>query len=161
VQVDINRAVRRALACLMLAASAPAQAWSLDEAKVDWRVALSADFYRAAGSVVASARYGGAWGLKLGGWLRGNNVEPHAPNVVAGADYVFSKSRWRFGVGVAWIDEENSINGTRWNFDLSLAWDFSDRAFLQYQHYSHGAGLGVRRDAYNYSWNLLGVGLVF
>jgi hypothetical protein len=160
-RVLIQRVGRLLLAWLMLVASAPARAWSLDETKVDWRLALSADFYRAEGSMVASARYGGNWGLKLGAWVRDNNVIPHAPNVVAGADYVVTKSKWRFGAGVAWIDEESNINGTRWNFDLSLAYGFSDRVFLQYQHYSHGSGLGVRRDSYNYSWNLLGVGIVF
>ena len=160
-RVVIHRVGRLLIAWLMLMASTPSRAWSLDETKVDWRLALSADFYRAEGSMVASARYGGSWGLKLGAWVRDNNVDPHAPNVVVGADYVFTKSKWRFGAGIAWIDEENNINGTRWNFDLSLGYDLSNRLFLQYQHYSHGSGLGVERSTANYSWNLLGVGFVF
>jgi hypothetical protein len=160
-EVLAGRAAQLAFVCLFLFASAPAWGWSLDETRAGLRLALSADVYRAPGSVVASARYGGNWGLKLGAWLYGNDVEPRAPHVVAGADYVFTKSKWHLGAGVAWIDEENSINGTRWNFDLSLSYDFSDRVFLQYQHYSHGSGLGWRRDTPNYSWNLLGLGLVF
>ena len=146
-------------ASFALAAGAPACAW--DQTRPGLRVALSADFFRAEGAMVASARYGGAFGLKLGAWVRDNNVTPHAPKVIAGGDYVLTASIWRFGAGIAWIDGENNINGTRWNFDLSIACDLSKRIFLQYQHYSHGSGVGIDKDASNSSWNLLGLGYLF
>jgi hypothetical protein len=148
-----------AFACLMPVASTSALAW--DETKPGLRMALSVDVYRAGGSMVASARYGGSWGMKIGAWVRDVHVVPRAPNVVVGADYALMFSKWRFGAGVAWIDEENNMNGTRWNFDLSVAHDLSDRVFLQYQHYSHGSGLRLERDVANASWNLLGVGVLF
>jgi hypothetical protein len=112
---------------------------------------------------VASARYGGGWGLKLGVWLSGDDVTPQAPKTVVGADYVLAteSKKWRVGVGIDWIDGENNINGTRWNVDVSVAFDVSDQVFLLYQHYSHGSGLGIRKDQYNLSWNLFGIGYAF
>ena len=110
---------------------------------------------------MVSGRYGGSWGVKLGFWIRDSHVEPGAPNKLAGVDYVWTESKWRFGLGTAWIDEENSVNGTRWNFDLSLAYDLPNRVLVGYQHYSHGSILGIRKSESNEGWNLIGVGLIF
>jgi hypothetical protein len=139
----------------------PAQAWEFDETKPSLRLSLGLDVFRAAGAMVAEARYGGSWNVKAGAWVRDVHVHPEAPNVLLGGGYVLTKSKWRFGAGVVWIDEVNDLNGTRWNFDLSVGYDLSNRLFLEYAHYSHGSGLGIRRDAPNGSWNLVSVGLIF
>ncbi|HET7766302.1 MAG TPA: hypothetical protein VFK92_14540 [Burkholderiales bacterium] len=146
--------------CLMLAAG-PARAWQWDETKPALRVSLGLDVYRAAGAMVATARYGGAWNVKASAWVRDVHVQPEAPNYLLGAGYVVTKSRWRLGIGAVWIDQENDVNGTRWNFDVSVAYDVSSRVFFEYQHYSHGAVVGLQKDTSNGGWNLLGAGLIF
>lgn len=159
----VHRAARLAFVCLALVAAAPARAWpwAWDETRPALRLSLGLDVYRAPGAMVASARYGGSWNVKASAWVRDVHVQPEAPNYLLGGGYVLTKSKWRFGAGVVWIDEENNANGTRWNFDLSIAYDMSDRVFFEYQHYSHGAILGLGKDASNGGWNLVGVGLVF
>jgi hypothetical protein len=142
-----------------LLSSAPS--YALDETKVDLRLSLADAVSWGTGSNVVTGRYGGNWGVKLGFWIRDSHVEPGAPNMLAGVDYVWTKSKWRFGFGTVWIDEENRINGTRWNFDLSLAYGLSSRVFVEYQHYSHGSILGIRKDESNEGWDLVGVGLIF
>jgi len=138
-----------------------APCYALDETKVDLRLSVADDVSWGPGSTVVSGRYGGSWGVKLGFWIRDSHVEPGAPNKLAGVDYVWTESKWRFGLGTVWIDEENSVNGTRWNFDLSLAYDLPNRVFVGYQHYSHGSILGIRKSESNEGWNLIGVGLAF
>jgi hypothetical protein len=158
-RVAVRPVARAALTCLLALAAAPVQAW--DETKPALRLSLGLDLYRAAGAMVASARYGGSWNVKAGAWVRDVHVQPQAPDFLLGGGYVWTKSRWRFGAGVVWIDEENDVNGTRWNFDASVAYDMSDRVFFEYQHYSHGSVLGLKKDLSNGSWNLIGVGLIF
>jgi hypothetical protein len=138
-----------------------APSYALDETKVALRLSLVDAVYRGAGSLVASGRYGGSWGIKLGFWIRDSHVESDAPNALAGVDYVWTKSKWRFGLGTAWIDTENSVNGTRWNFDLSLEYDLSNQVYVGYQHYSHGSRLGIRSSTPNGGWDLIGAGLTF
>ena len=150
-----------AVAALLVFLPGPARAWEFDETQPSLRLSLGLDVYHAAGAMVAQARYGGSWNVKAGAWVRDVHVHPEAPNVLLGGGYVLTKSKWRFGAGVVWIDEENDLNGTRWNFDLSLGYDLSDRLFLEFAHYSHGSGLGIRRDKPNSSWNLFNVGLIF
>ena len=157
----IRRTAALALLCFALVAAAPASAWNWDETKPALRLSLGLDVYRAAGAMVASARYGGGWNVKASAWVRDVHVQPEAPNFLLGGGYVWTKSKWRFGAGLVWIDEENSVNGTRWNFDLSAAYDMSDRVFFEYQHYFHGSMLGIKKDLSNGSWNLMSVGLVF
>lgn len=157
-QVRARSLIRLVFAGLVLAATVPARAW--DETKVDLRLSLSTDVFRAPGTMVVAARYGGGWGVTLGTWVRNVKVTP-APDVLAGAGYVWTRAKWRVGAGVAWINEENDLNGTRWNFNASVAYRWADRIFLEYQHYSHGAILGIKSDAPNGGWNLLGVGVAF
>ena len=52
-------------------------------------------------------------------------------------------------------------NGTRWNFDFTVAYDFSERVFVEYQHLSHGTYIGISTRAPNGGWNILGVGYAF
>src|SRR5690349_16688218 len=139
----VHRAARAVIMCLALTAGAPARAW--DEVKTDLRLSLLDDVTTGAGSVLASVRYGGAWGLKAGYWVRDVHVQPSAPNFLVGGNYVLKYSRWRAGAGVIWIDQENANNGTRWNFDLMLAYDLTDRIFCEYQHNSHGSILGIKK----------------
>jgi len=144
--------------CLALAA-APARAW--DETKPALRLSLGLDVFRAPGAMVATARYGGAWNVKASAWVRDVHVQPEAPNFLVGGGYVLTKAKWRFGAGLVWIDEENNVNGTRWNFDASIAYDISPRMFFEYQHYSHGAILGLGKNSSNGGWNLVNVGWIF
>jgi len=139
----------------------PARAWQWDETKTSLRLSLGLDVFRAAGAGVATARYGGSWNVKASAWVRDVHVQPEAPDYLLGAGYIWTKSKWRFGAGVVWINEENDINGTRWNFDLSVGYDLSDWLFFEYQHYSHGSMLGIQTGASNGSWNLVNFGLVF
>jgi hypothetical protein len=76
-------------------------------------------------------------------------------------DRMWTISKLRGAVGLAWIDEENSVNGTRWNLDATLAYDVSSRLFVEYRHQSHGKILGIGGDAPNGGWNIVGVGLTF
>lgn len=160
-RVVVRHAAALAFLCFALVAAAPAGAWNWDETKPALRLSLGLDVYRAPGTVVASARYGGGWNVKASAWVRDVHVQPEAPGFLLGGGYAWTKSKWRFGAGVVWIDDENDINGTRWNFDASIAYDMSDRVFFEYQHYSHGAILGLKKDASNGGWNLIGVGLIF
>jgi hypothetical protein len=160
-RVVVRRTGAIAFVCFALAAAAPASAWNWDETRPALRLSLGLDVYRAAGAMVASARYGGSWNVKASAWVRDVHVQPEAPNFLLGGGYVLTKSKWRFGAGLVWIDEENDVNGTRWNFDASVAYDMSDRIFFEYQHYSHGSILGLKKDASNGSWNLISVGLIF
>src|SRR6266571_863252 len=146
-------AVRAAMAglflCLSLFAIAPARALDLqpDETRPGLRLSVAEDFVHAVGSVVVSARDG--------------NAEGGAPNKFAGVDYMLTYGKWHAGLGTVWIDETNGLNGTHWDIDASLAYDVSERVFVEYRHYSHGRKLGIKKDAPNDGWNLVGVGLIF
>ena len=159
VRILLRQSVRLVFVCLLLAAAAPARA--LDPTPVGLRLSLLDEFTTGAGSLLLYARYGGAWGLKLGTWIRDVHVVPRAPNVVAGGDYVWTLSKWRLGVGIVWIDRTTNYNGTLWNFNFSVSYDLSDRIFCEYQHFSHGSKLGIKTDAANEGWNLLGIGFFF
>ena len=111
--------------------------------------------------MVVSARYGGGWGARLGFWVRESRVERSAANFFAGIDHVWTYSKWRAGIGAVWIDEVNDLNGTHWDFDVSLGYDLSSRVFVEYRHHSHGRKLGISQDASNDGWNLIGIGLIF
>jgi len=160
-------AVRAAMAglflCLSLFAVAPARALDLqpDETRPGLRLSVAEDFVHAVGSVVVSARYGGAWGVRAGFWARDRNAEGGAPNKFAGVDYMLTYGKWHAGLGTVWIDETNGLNGTHWDIDASLAYDLSEWVFVEYRHYSHGRKLGIKKDAPNDGWNLVGVGLIF
>jgi len=159
-----SRSIVLFLSGLALIASAPARALDLEtqDTTPGLRLSVGVDVYHAAGSIVATGRYGGTWGAKLGVWgYSAPSVGRGAPNVLIGVDYMLTMRRWRGGIGVAWIDRENRMNGTRWNLDATLAYDLSDRIFVEYRHQSHGTVVGIRRDASNFSWNIVGAGMVF
>jgi hypothetical protein len=155
--------VRAAVSSLLLGAglllSTPSHA--LDETATDLRLSVSVDFVHAPGSTVVSARYGGGWGARAGFWVRESSAQPSTANYFAGIDYVWSYSKWRAGLGAVWIDEVNDLNGTHWDFDISLGYDLSSRVFVEYRHHSHGRKAGISKDASNDGWNLIGVGLIF
>jgi len=127
------------------------------------RVSAGMDVLRVPGTLVASARYGGTWGVRLGWWVHsGSDIRPSSPTLLVGADYMLTFwKKIRGGFGVAWIDRETNVNGTRWNFDATLAWDLSERVFVEYRHQSHGAILGISPNAPNGGWNIVGVGYTF
>ena len=134
---------------------------ALDETKAELRLSVSDDLVHARGSTLVSARYGGAWGARLGFWARESQVEPSKAHFFAGVDHVWTYSKWRAGLGAVWIDEVNDLNGTHWDFDVSLGYDLSSRVFVEYRHHSHGRKLGISQNASNDGWNLVGVGLIF
>ena len=153
------------LPLLALFASAPLLAFDLDvdDTRPGTRLSVGVDVFRAPGTVVATLRYGGTWGAKLGYWAyTTSDVGPHTPNVLIGADYMLTFwKKLRGGFGLAWIDEENNVNGTRWNFDTTVAYDLSERVFIEYRHQSHGAVLGISKDKPNGGWNIVGAGYRF
>jgi hypothetical protein len=160
----VFRAIPLVLGCLALSKVAPAWAfdWHFDETKTSLRVSVGADVFRVPGTTVVSARYGGGWNVKAATWLHNAGVDPEAPNLLLGGGYVLTMSRFRLGAGIVWIDKtNNNVNGTHWNVDGSIAYDVTDRVFVEYQHYSHGAILGVKQDVSNGGWNLLGLGVIF
>ena len=160
----VCQAVSLVLGCLALSRAAPAGAFDLhfDETRSALRVSVGADVFRVPGTTVASARYGGSWNVKAATWLHDAGVDPDAPNLLLGGGYVLTMSRFRLGAGIVWIDKtNNNVNGTHWNVDASVAYDLSDRVFVEYQHYSHGAILGVKQDVSNGGWNLVGLGVIF
>jgi len=142
--------------------TAQAWPWEWDETKPALRVTVGVDVFRVPGTAVASARYGGSWNAKISTWLHDAGVDPHAPKLLVGGGYVLTKWNWRLGAGLVWInDTNNNVNGTHWNFDGSIAYDLTDRVFVEYQHYSHGAILGISSNTSNGGWNLLSLGVIF
>jgi hypothetical protein len=152
-------AISGCLLGVLLLLSAPS--YALDETTPDLRLSVSEDFVHARGSMMVSARYGAGWGARLGFWARDSHVEPSKANFFAGIDHVWTYSKWRAGLGAVWIDEVNDLNGTHWDFDVSLGYDLSSRIFVEYRHHSHGRKLGISKDKSNDGWNLIGVGLIF
>jgi len=148
-----------AAAALLIAHAAPARA--LDTLAPDLRLWVSEDFVHAPGSLMISGRYGGAWGLRLGAWIRDSHIEGGIPDKFGGIDRVWAYRGWRAGLGAVWIDDTTKLNGTHWDFDVSLGYDLTRRISLEYHHFSHGKKLGFDEDVPNGGWNLLGIGLIF
>jgi hypothetical protein len=136
---------------------------AVDDTRPGLRLSAGVDVFRAPGTVVVNGRYGGTWGAKLGFWVHdGSDVYPRSPHVLVGADYMLTFwKKFRGGAGIAWLDEENNKNGTRWNLDFTVAYDLSERVFLEYRHQSHAAMLGVSPDKPNNGWNFIGAGYTF
>jgi len=134
-----------------------------DEAPVRLRLSVARDDLHAAGAVAMIGRYGGDWGVTATCWLRdsGSTSRPSDAHFAAGGDYTWRHGGWRYGGGVVWIDETNEINGTHWNFELLLGYDFTPRFYAELTHYSHGSEIGIRKDLPNWGWNLLGIGYAF
>ncbi len=143
----------------------PSRASGDDETKVGLRLSVADDVYyydHARGAILASGRYGDAWGARLGFWVPNPAVKTAVPHVFAGADRLFTTGSWRYGIGIIWIDTETGVNGTKWNFHLSVAYDLSEKYFVEFSHFSHGADFGIEPDAPNSpGWNFLGVGVAF
>jgi len=137
----------------------PSPARDEAEAPPQWRLSLYGAVANGTGSVLTAGRYGDAWGIRAGAWLRQVHVEGAPPDVFAGVDHLWRSGKWRYGIGVVWIDKENRLNGTRWNFSLSVAYDLSDRYFIELLHFSHGSMAGIEKDADNVGWDLLGLGV--
>ena len=155
----VRAAITGFLLGVVLSLSTPS--YALDETRADLRMSVSDDFVHARGSMVVSARYGGAWGARVGVWARESHVESSKANFFAGIDHVWTYSKWRAGLGAVWIDKVNDLNGTHWDFDVSLGYDLSGRVFVEYRHHSHGRKLGISKNASNDGWNLVGVGVIF
>jgi hypothetical protein len=135
----------------------------VDDTRPGLRLSAGIDLFHAPGTVVVSGRYGGTWGARLGLWAHdGSDIRPRSPHVLVGADYVLTFwKKFRGGAGVAWIDEVNNKNGTHLNFDFTLAYDLSERVFVEYRHLSHGAEVGIRDGSPNDGWNVIGAGWTF
>jgi hypothetical protein len=163
------------LSGLALLASAPARAVAqegaqtrhldlqVDDTRLSLRMSAGIDLFHAPGTVVVNGRYGGTWGVRLGLWAHdGSDIQSRSPHVLAGADYMLTiEKKFRGGVGLAWIDEVNNKNGTHWNFDFTLAYDLSEKVFVEYRHQSHGAEVGISGGSPNDGWNTIGAGYAF
>lgn len=137
-----------------------AYAFGDDETQVALRLSVSDSIINDAGAALISGRYGGAWGVRVGYWARDPHLESGAPHLVAAMDHVWTSKKWHYGIGAAWIDHDNEVNGTRWNFDLSLAYDLSDRIYVEFLHFSHGSKvLGIKKQLPNLGWDFIGVGI--
>jgi hypothetical protein len=148
----------------MLFASVPSQAFQMEmgETRSAVRVSVGIDVFNSPGAIVATGRYGGSWGLKLGYRLYQGSHLRGPGRVLVCSDYMLTfADKIRGGLGIAWIDGENNINGTRWNFDVTIAYDLSNKTFLEYRHQSHGAIFGLRTDVPNGGWNVFGLGYTF
>jgi hypothetical protein len=131
-----------------------------NETQVALRLSGSVATINDPGAVLMSGRYGGTWGVRLGFWAHDPLLQTGAPHFVAGMDRVWTYRNWRYGIGAVWIDNDNDVNGTRWNFDLALAYDLSNRIFVEFLHLSHGSKvLGIKKDLPNEGWNFIGLGL--
>jgi hypothetical protein len=135
-------------------------ALQFDDTPTKLRLALSTDFIHANGAYVVSGRYGGPWGATLGLWADAGDVRPE-PAMFVGVDRAWTIGKFRAGLGAAWIDKTTNISGTRWQFDVYVAYDITSRMFIQYRHFSHGARFGIKEDVPNGGWNLLGLGVTF
>ena len=69
--------------------------------------------------------------------------------------------RWCGALGVAYINRDTPMNGTRWNFGLHIRYAIDKNWSLVLDHYSHGSMLGISQDESNRGWNLLGVAYSF
>lgn len=131
-----------------------------DETKAALRLSVSDSTINNPGAVLMSGRYGGAWGVRVGFWTHDLHLQTGAPHLLAGMDRVWTDKKWRYGIGAIWIDNDNEVNGTRWNFDLALAYDLSNRIFVEFLHVSHGSKvLGIEKELPNAGWNFIGLGL--
>jgi len=127
------------------------------------QLSVSDALKNASGSIIVAGRYGDEWGVRAGFWAHAQNLAAYAetPNVFFAVDRMITVRRLRAGLGIAWIDEVNNVNGTRWNFIWSMAVDLPDRFFLELLHMSHGAALGIEEDKPNHGWNFIGIGRTF
>jgi hypothetical protein len=152
-----NRAAAVLAAIVALVFSSPSHAFdlSLEPTRSALRVTLAEDFVHANGSLVVSARYGGAWGVRAGVWTHATGFEGGKPSGFAGANYMWTYGSWRAEFGTVWIDKTSDLNGTHWDFDVAAAYDLSNRWYLEWRHYSHGRKLGIAKDKSNDGWNLI------
>ena len=160
---------------LALLASAPSRALAqediqprqldlqVDDTRPGLRLSVGVDRLHVPGTDVVNGRYGGTWGVRLGLWVHdGSDIQPRSPHVLVGADYMLTiEKKFRVGAGIAWIDEVNNKNGTHLNFDFTLAYDLSERVFVEYRHQSHGTILGIGGNSPNDGWNIIGAGYAF
>lgn len=151
------------------------------------RLSALADVMHAPGSAIVHGRYGDRVGVSLGLWARDagslaetvtschdyavypmrRHCEPTAlktgedrsADMLLGADYRWRDNRWHYGAGIVWIDDKNALNGTRFNFDLSLGYDLSPRFGVLFHHISHFRAAGIREGRANDGWNMLGLTL--
>jgi hypothetical protein len=100
----VSRA-RLLLLLLLLACGAPCRALQFDETSRDLRISLSGDFMHADGALIAAARYGAAWGARVG-WAHADFDS--APHAFVGFDHVWTKGRWRAGLERRVVRSEQS-----------------------------------------------------
>jgi hypothetical protein len=147
--------------CFMLVGVLVGAAKAADEPPIDRpqvQLSLSRAVATGTGSLLAAGRYGDDWGLRLGAWLYDKHVDGLAPDGFIGVDRLWTYDGFRYGLGAAWLNSTNDLNGTHWNFSISVAYKFSERVFVEIIHFSHGTSIGIRRDAPNDGWDFLGLG---
>lgn len=129
--------------------------WMTKCAQADTRVAIATDVAHAPGTTAAFLEHRPVDSLNVvAGVLDGDRgaggmvaLELLAPKVIG----------CRAGVGPAYLQRVNAINGTRLNFSLSLYCFQWRGGGVVVRHISHGADLGIAPDRPNLGWNLVGV----
>lgn len=65
------------------------------------------------------------------------------------------------GIGPSYIDQTTSLNGTQWNFSISIGCGKIGPFDVIARHSSHGSVLGIAEDKPNGGWNFVGLRMGF
>lgn len=130
--------------------------WVAQCAKAETRLSATADIVHAPGTSAIFVEHRPAQipVATIGGYYQGSRgdsaliaVELLSPKVLG----------CRAGIGPAYVPNTNEVNGTRWNFSLSLYCYRLRSAELVVRHISHGADFGIARERANLGWNFVGL----
>ena len=97
------------------------------------------------------------WSAYAGRW---NSDQFGGVTNLIGAEYRRHLGPLFAGIGAAWLDQLTPLNGTQWNFSVTIGWDFGPVQALC-RHTSHGRQLGIEPDKPNGGWNWCGGRLEF
>lgn len=130
--------------------------WVTHCAQAETRLSATADVVHAPGTSAIlfeylSPRYPTNF---IGGYYHG----PRGNSALVALELLSPKVLgFRAGIGTAYVQNVNDVNGTRLNFSLSLycsPWKYAD---IVVHHISHGADFGIARRRPNLGWNLFGL----
>lgn len=134
-----------------------ASGWLTKCAYADTRLAIATDVVHAPGTVGAFLDHRPVESVNIiGGYFDGDRgasamfaAELLSPEVIG----------CRAGVGPAYLQHVNAVNGTRLNFSLSLYCCEWKGGGVVVRHISHGADFGIAPDRPNPGWNFVGIAL--
>lgn len=139
--------VMRILSAGMLLLAVPAHA--------EVSVSYIYDSFHAKDAGGVQVRYmGDKWGAHFAAFTE---REIHA----IGIDRIWRKGNLSGGIGVAYLDETNRINGTKPNFALRVDYHITPYVQVGWLHYSNGNFLFHWNEKPNKGWNFISVGVTF